>query len=37
MIIDDETDTTKSVWYIDQWLDEEELEQAKRDGDEKVL
>ncbi|KAF2235890.1 hypothetical protein EV356DRAFT_499112 [Viridothelium virens] len=37
IIIDEETDKTRSVWYIDRWLDEEELEDAKRDGDEKVL
>ncbi|KAI9696176.1 MAG: hypothetical protein M1820_008244 [Bogoriella megaspora] len=37
ILIDAETESTRSVWYIDQWLDEEELEQAKRDSDEKVL
>ena len=37
ILIDEETGETRSVWYIDHWLDEEELEQAKRDDDEKVL
>lgn len=37
VIIDEETEKTRSVWYIDHWLYEEELAQAKRDGDEKVL
>ncbi|KAL9084824.1 MAG: hypothetical protein Q9165_007892 [Trypethelium subeluteriae] len=37
VIIDEATDKSRSVWYIDRWLDKEELENAKREGDEKVL